>query len=247
MSPTWRSRPSSWGCWRPLQVSGSRSSVSPSPSFPHPTTVPEFSLCASRSRPGGERRLRGAGAAAGAAARPAAHPPARHQRLPHGQVRAGPLPGKVSASAPRRAAYPDGQAAFGESRAPRARWSGEVQAPRGGSVPPGSAPAPAPGTARVAREAGSGVAVVLWGAGCHLPPSPWVPVVSRGRGDPAEVIGERPAEPSWTPDAGRLRNAGAGDQVALFPGPRPQARSLCPVPLPHPCFCPVFPSPRRPE
>lgn len=224
-------------------MSESRTAIAPSLCFLPRRPCRSFPLC--RSRSGGECRLRGAGAAAGAAARPPAHPPARHQRLPHGQVRAGPLPGKVGAAARQRGAFPDGQTAFGESPAPRSWWSSEVQHARGGS--PGSAPAPTLGTSRVAREAGSGVAAVLRGAGCHLPPSPWVPVVSRGRGDPAEVIGERPAEPSWTPDAGRIRNAGAGDQVALLPGPRPHPRPLCPVPLPHPYFCPAFPSPRHPE
>lgn len=72
--------------------------------------------------------------------------------------------------------------------------------------------------------AGCGVTAVLCGAGCGpCPPAlPVGSVVSRGHGDPAEVIGERPAEHSWTP------NAGPGDPGRFVPWPWP----LCVFPLP---------------
>lgn len=108
-------------------------------------------------------------------------------------------------------------------------------APR--TIPPGSAPASAPGMPRGVRGAGSGAAAVLRGAGCRLLPSAWVPVVSRGRGDPAEVIGERPTEPSWMPGAGRIRKRWGGRPGRFAPGTRapspialpPSSSSLTPV------------------
>lgn len=119
-------------------------------------------------------------------------------------------------------------------------------APR--TVPPGFAPASAPWMPQGVRGAGSGAAAVLWRAGCRLLPSPWVPVVSRGRGDPAEVIGERPTEPSWMPGAGRIRKRWGGRPGRFAPGTLASSPvALPPFLLLDPYFCTVFPSPRHPK
>lgn len=86
-----------------------------------------------------------------------------------------------------------------------------------------------------ASGAGCRVAAVLRGAGGG-PPPPALPVgsvVSRGHGDPAEVIGERPAELSWTP------NAGPGDPGRFVPWLWP----LCVFPLPPLPLLPLPPLP----
>lgn len=172
-------------------MSGSRTTIAPSPLFP-PDGRAEPSRCAAAARE--------VNAGCVVLVPPPALQPDPQLTLPldindypmakyvrgHFQVRWAPRPGSGEL-------FPTGRQLLGSPWQPDPWWSSEVQGPRGGSppCPTGLCPAPTPGTARVAREAGSGVVVVLWGAGCHLPPSPWVPVVSRGRGDPAEVIGER--------------------------------------------------------
>lgn len=178
-------------------------------------------LC--RSRPGGERQLRGPGAAPGAAARLPAHPPARHQRLPHGQVRAGPLPGKGGTGSHRWVPTPV-----------RSGFAGFLSAldavERFGFWGPCMSFSGATGRERGRLRGGCGAAWG-WRRPPARPPSPWVPVVSRGRGDPAEVIAERSAEPCWTPDVGQIRNP-RGREI----------RSLCSrAPSPGPgCFAPFL-------
>lgn len=120
------------------------------------------------------------------------------------------------------------------------------QGARGGPLCPGCGAAVRFGVPKVVPWGASGAscraAAVLRGAGGgpRPPALPVGSVVSRGRGDPAEVIGERPTEPSWTP------NAGPGDPGRFVPWPRP----LCVFPLPplRPLYlhC-VFPSPPDPQ
>ena len=227
--------------------------TAPSPLSPSPRPCRScLPLC--HSCPGGERRLRGPGTAASAAAQLPAHPPARHQRLPHGQVRAGPLPGKVGGPAvgslPRQAASFRG--VLGAPIVAEQLGSGSLRrlclaAPR--IIPLGSDPASARGMPQGARGAGSGAAAVLQGAGRRLPPSPWVPVVSRGQGDPAEVIGERPAEPSWTPDAGQIPKRWGGRPGRFAPGtPAPSLVALPPSSSSSfPIFAVCFPVPGIPN